>query len=159
MEYETFIKKLKEEQKLTKSNYLKNKFNNLNNASSFSAYSFSKPPILSASSYTTNANISSAQPTIITSSQRSRPPIKANHFCNPNLKKENSTDLTIVNKADSQYSSISILIDQSKVSVNSIINSKLDFNRLNSTHHHYNSAVGRSCSLNLKHNRPFISQF
>ncbi len=161
LHYENFIIKLKDEikkHKSTKSTYLKNRFNELNNAST-SAYSFSKSPSLSTSPNTFNANIQSAQPTIITSSHRSRPHLKLNQFCNPNLSKEISNDLTVTNKLGSQYSSISISIDQAKVSVNSIINSKLCSNRLNSTHHHYNSIGGRSCSLNLKNNQPFISQF
>lgn len=48
------------------------------------------------------------------------------------------------------------------ISVNSIINSKLTFPgpvislSRRTGHHHFNSAVGRSYSLNLKHDRPFI---
>ena len=51
------------------------------------------------------------------------------------------------------------------ISVNSIINSKLTYphpasslsRRAGLGHHHYNSIVGRSYSLNLKHERPYIN--
>lgn len=64
----------------------------------------------------------------------------------------------------SYYNSIQFVVnDIQNTSLNNIINSELPaskgslFYRLaKSTHHHYNSAVGRSYSLNLRNNPPLI---